>query len=109
MCVSALTNSRPAIDKLKTQGTVDIDTAGQIRLNVLETLADELKARGAGRYSISRADNIIEGYQKTNLKEVLKDYIDGWAGMMTKQDAALEFLEELKDIPRGKPQLMASR
>jgi hypothetical protein len=27
--------------------------------------------------------------------------------MMTKQDAALEFLEELKEIPRGKPQLMA--
>ena len=27
--------------------------------------------------------------------------------MMTKQEAALEFLDELKDIPRGKPQLMA--
>ena len=27
--------------------------------------------------------------------------------MMTKQEAALEFLEELKDIPRGKPQLVA--
>ena len=96
-----------AIEKLKTQGEVDPGTANLIRLNVLETLADDLKARGAGRFAIKRAGNIIEGYQKTNLKEVLKDYIDGWSGMMTKQDAALEFLEELKEIPRNKPQLMA--
>jgi N12 class adenine-specific DNA methylase len=96
-----------AIDKLKAQGEVSPDIASQIRLNVLESLADELKARGAGRFAIQRAEHIIEGYQKTNLKEVLKDYIDGWSGMMTKQDAALEFLDELKEIPRSKPQLIA--
>jgi len=96
-----------AIEKLKTEWEVDPGTANLIRLNVLETLADDLKARGAGRFAIKRAGSIIEGYQKTNLKEVLKDYIDGWSGMMTKQDAALEFLEELKEIPRNKPQLMA--
>lgn len=95
-----------AIEKLKIQGEVEPGTANLIRLNVLETLADDLKARGAGRFAIKRAENIIEGYQKTNLKEVLKDYIDGWTGMITKQDAALEFLEELKEIPRSKAQLM---
>jgi len=95
-----------AIEKLKFQGEVDPGTANLIRLNILETLADDLKARGAGRFAIKRVGNIIEGYQKTNLKEFLKDYIDGWSGMMTKQDAALEFLEELKEIPRNKPQLM---
>ena len=95
-----------AIEKMRGQGSIDVDAAAEIRMNVLETLADDLKARGAGRYSIRRAGHIIEGYQKTNLKEVLKDYIDGWAGMMTKQDAALQFLDELKDIPGGKPELM---
>ena len=96
-----------AIEKLRAQGSVDYDTAQEIRMNVLETLTDDLKARGAGRYAIRRAGHIIEGYQKTNLKEVLKEYIDGWSGMMTKQDAALEFMEELKDIPREKTQLHA--
>ncbi len=96
-----------AITRLRDQGEVDPEGASKIRQNVLEVLADELKARGAGRYAIRRAGHIIEGYQTTNLKEVLKDYIDGWSGMMTKQDAALQFLEELKDIPKSKPQLMA--
>ncbi|RPJ38114.1 MAG: PLxRFG domain-containing protein, partial [Deltaproteobacteria bacterium] len=96
-----------AIDKLRAQGDLPAEIAGLIRMNVLETLADELKARGAGRFAIRRAENIIEGYQKTNLKEVLKDYIDGWSGMITKQEAALEFLDELKMIPRSKPQVMA--
>ena len=96
-----------AIDKLKAQGDLPAEIASLIRMNVLETLADELKARGAGRFAIRRAENIIEGYQKTNLKEVLKDYIDGWSGMITKQEAALEFLDELKEIPRSKPQVMA--
>jgi N12 class adenine-specific DNA methylase len=96
-----------AIEKLKAQGSMETGTANLIRLNVLETLADDLKARGAGRFAIKRAENVIEGYQKTNLKEVLKDYIDGWSGMITKQEAALEFLLELKDIPRSRPQLMA--
>ncbi len=95
-----------AITRLKDQGEVDPDAASQIRMNVLEVLADQLKARGAGRFAIRRAGHIIEGYQVTNLKEVLKDYIDGWSGMMTKQDAALQFLEELKGIPQNKPQLM---
>jgi len=80
-----------AIEKPKTQGEVDPGTANLIRLNFLETLADDLKARGAGRFAIKGAGNIIEGYQKTNLKEVLKDYIDGWSGMITKQEAALAF------------------
>ena len=96
-----------AIDKLKAQGEVPAEIASLIRLNVLETLAEDLKARGAGRFAIRRAENIIEGYQKTNLKEVLKDYIDGWSGMITKQEAALEFLEGLKGFSRSKPQLMA--
>ena len=69
-----------AIDKLKAQGEGDPGTANQIRLNVLESLSDELKARGAGRFAIKRAGHIIEGYRKTNLKEVLKDYaMDGRA------------------------------
>ena len=96
-----------AIDKLKAQGEVPAEIASLIRMNVLETLADDLKARGAGRFAIRRAESIIEGYQKTNLKEVLKDYIDGWSGMITKQEASLEFLEGLKGFSRSKPQLMA--
>ena len=53
-----------AIEKLKTEWEVDPGTANLIRLNVLETLADDLKARGAGRFAIKRAGSIIEGYQK---------------------------------------------
>ena len=67
---------------------MDPELAGQIRLNILESISDALKARGPGRCAMHRAGPIIEGYQ-TNLKEVLKDYIDGWSGMMTKQEAAL--------------------
>ena len=75
-------------DKLKAQGEVDPELAGQICLNILESISDALKAQGPGRYAMHRADHFIEGYQ-TNPKEVLKDYIDGWSGMMTKQEAAL--------------------
>ncbi len=53
-----------AIDRLKDQGEVDPVAASQIRMNVLEVLSDELKARGAGRFAIKRAGHIIEAYPK---------------------------------------------
>lgn len=96
-----------AIDRLKGRGDVDPAEANQIRANILEVLSEDLKARGAGKFSIRRSKDVIKGYKEEDLKKVLKDYIDGWSGMVTKQDAAMQFLSDLKEISRGKPRLMA--
>jgi hypothetical protein len=67
-----------AIDKLKAQGEVDPGVASQIRLNILESLSDELKARRC-RFAIKRAVTSSR-VPETNLKEVLYDCVmDGRA------------------------------
>ncbi|MCX5914200.1 MAG: PLxRFG domain-containing protein, partial [Deltaproteobacteria bacterium] len=94
-----------SIEELKRKGTIPPEWAEGLRFQILYELSDQFKARGAARHFIHRADFLIGGYKTTGLNEVLNDYISGWSGMITKQDAAGEFLEAMKGIPADKPKL----
>jgi hypothetical protein len=98
-----LTNN--SIEELKRKGTIPTEWADAMKYQILYELSDQFKARGAARHFIHRADYLIGGYKTTGLNQVLNDYISGWAGMITKQDAAGEFLEAMKGIPKDKPKL----
>lgn len=75
-----------------------VDVFEQIRQAGLQSLTNHLKARGAMQRSIKRSEDLIEGYQETDLQRVLLDYITSMSGLMTKQVAASEAMELLSTI-----------
>lgn len=76
----------------------EVDVFEQIRQAGLQSLTNHLKARGAMQRSIKRSEDLIEGYQETDLQRVLLDYITSMSGLMTKQVAASEAMEVLSTI-----------
>lgn len=88
-----------SISSVKEHGGMTDEQANDLRSSLANSLADTLMARGASARMIKRAKYPIEGYQTTDLKQVLQNYITGYAGMETKQDAAYEFMKALSDIP----------
>jgi hypothetical protein len=96
-----------AISQLKMNTEMGEGMANDIRKSLLTTISDELKARGFGKHSIKRKANPILGYEENGLKRVLSDYITGYTGIEAKQDAAIDFFEILKEIPKSKTQLFA--
>jgi hypothetical protein len=75
-----------------------VDVFEQIRQAGLQSLTNHLKARGAMQRSIKRSEDLIEGYQETDLQRVLLDYITSMSGLMTKQVAASEAMELMSTI-----------
>lgn len=71
------------------------------RQMLLQAISDEMNQRGFGKHRLSRQvayddDNKIRtilGYKETDLKNVLKNYITGYAGMETKQLAAIKYTD----------------
>lgn len=76
----------------------EVDVFEQIRQAGLQSLTNHLKARGAMQRSIKRSEDLIEGYQETDLQRVLLDYITSMSGLMTKQVAASEAMELMSTI-----------
>jgi hypothetical protein len=76
----------------------EVNVFEQIRQAGLQSLTNHLKARGAMQRSIKRSEDLIEGYQETDLQRVLLDYITSMSGLMTKQVAASEAMELLSTI-----------
>jgi len=76
----------------------EVNVFEQIRQAGLQSLTNHLKARGAMQRSIKRSEDLIEGYQETDLQRVLLDYITSMSGLMTKQVAASEAMELMSTI-----------
>ena len=94
-----------SIQGVKKEGQITEQQALELRHQLSQSLAEMLLARGSGARMIKRSKNLIGGYQTDQLQQVLKNYIVGYMGMETKQDAAYEFLERLGDVPKNQPQL----
>jgi hypothetical protein len=77
-----------------------INISDQIRDAGLQTIADQFKMRGAMKSSIHRSQKYgtIKGYDETDLHRVLLNYISAMSGIMTKQSAAYDFMNLMKDI-----------
>lgn len=94
-----------AISTVKKEGALDPDLAINLRGALSVAVAESLMQRGAGARMMKRSKHIIEGYATTGLQQVLKNYIVGYIGMETKQDAAYDFMEGLSEVPKNHPTL----
>lgn len=95
-----------SISNLKVRGTYfnekgeKIDIQEQLRDAGLQSIADQFKKRGAMKASIHRSQKygVIKGYDETDLSRVLLNYISSMSGLMTKQAAAADFMDLMKDV-----------
>jgi hypothetical protein len=102
-----------AIESMKGKGQTIINKKGE-KIDVSEQLrqaghlaiAKQFQSRGFGRHMTHRQWNVIKGYEENNLQRVLFNYMGGMAGIMTKQVAASDFLEMMKDVKE--PELFKS-
>ncbi len=104
-----------AISELQAKGEIDIDMAGKLSDQILQSVSDTMRARGAAASGISRnvlkweRSPVTQGYIRTNMRDVINGYVSGFHGMQTKIQFSLEALQILKDIKdRGdQPQMYA--
>ncbi|MFA5753596.1 MAG: PLxRFG domain-containing protein, partial [Bacteroidales bacterium] len=90
-----------AVTSIKeTKNFVDGPILNDLKASVIHAVANEMKARGFGRSLISRKLRHIEGYKTTDIQKITVDYITGMTGMITKQEAALNAYDILKEIPK---------
>lgn len=94
-----------ALDKLSSKEAITEKESEELSNAIFEAVSDVMKARGAGMSSIERrlvlSDNEwknIEGYKKTDLRDTIDSYIHGYYGMQTKYNAAMSYMEVLKNI-----------
>jgi hypothetical protein len=88
-----------AINAIKTKGKIDEVAGDEIRKIMLDAISDEMNQRGFGKHRLHRQVALddegkirtVLGYKETGLKDVLKNYITGYAGMETKQLAAIAY------------------
>jgi len=92
-----------ALNAVKTKGKIDEVAGDEIRRIMLEAISDEMNQRGFGKHRLHRQVafddegkiRTVLGYKETGLKDVLKNYITGYAGMETKQLAAIAYTDLL--------------
>lgn len=94
-----------SIDKLKAGEQIPEATHEGLRNALAQSVGEMLLARGAGAHQIHRNPRLIEGYKTTGLKEVLMNYITGYMGAETKQEAAFDFMDSLQAVPKDQPKL----
>jgi hypothetical protein len=100
-----------AMEHLKVKGIRDISgkfigadgqetsVLDEIKNAGYEAIANQFKSRGAMRSTIHRGKgDLISGFSETNLDNVLLNYMGSMAGLMTKQTAAMDALELLKNV-----------
>jgi hypothetical protein len=101
-----------AITKIKNQGVIGSELADGLSESMYESIADIFKARGAGQHSISRQftkweqhktmlGGSIEDYDQT-----LSGYVNGYYGMTSKFNLAMESMKIMRDeklMPQNLP------
>jgi hypothetical protein len=89
-----------AIGRVRATRGVDPDTLKKIKGTMVQAIANELKSRGFGKAAIRRKWALIRGYETTGLQSVVRDYVTGFTGMSSKQEASFDFLDLLKGVDR---------
>jgi hypothetical protein len=73
-----------AINKAAATQEITKEEASALRNKILQSTAEVLMARGAGKHQIRRAQYLIEGYDTENTIDAFHDYMTGTAGMLSK-------------------------
>lgn len=71
---------------------------------VLDEVNKQIMIRGFGRHGISREKTQIEGYRDDDYVSVLKEYISGMAGWLSKMQYAVEVNREAERISAANPE-----
>jgi len=90
-----------AVEKAQKIRNMSQDDADVISHEIISALQGEIAARGAGRAFLKRSDHYIEGFQNTDIPNVLIGHTSGMLGMMTKAHYALKGIRALRDIPKA--------
>jgi hypothetical protein len=99
-----------ALAKLRHDKTLSPEQADELSQAVLENISDAMKSRGAASSSIAR--NILKwekhafakGYMEENFVDIIDSYTSGYYGMHTKFDAAMKYVEAIREIPNDQAQ-----
>lgn len=101
VAVEALLNQ--AFDRAGVTGKMSVEQWQSLKHEVFQEIAKEIMAQGFGRHGISREANMIEGYDDTDYQTVLKEYISGMSGWLSKMRFAIETTSAAKDISKANP------
>lgn len=85
-----------AIDRAAKTREITKEEAAALRNKILQSTAEVLMARGAGRHQIRRAEYLIEGYDAENTVDAFHDYMTGAAGMLSKARYAYDQFEHFR-------------
>ncbi|OPY78078.1 MAG: hypothetical protein A4E65_02436 [Syntrophorhabdus sp. PtaU1.Bin153] len=89
-----------AISRVRNAKDVSPEMLTNIKSSLVTAISNELKARGFAQHAIRRQWRLIKGYETAGLQKVVRDYVTGFTGMSTKQEASIDFLDLLKGIDR---------
>jgi len=81
------------------------DNWDDLKQPLFEAMTEVLQSRGWGSRQIRRQAETVKGYKETGLQNVLRDYISGFSGMVSKQTAAKDYLEFMSDKGSIDPKL----
>lgn len=101
VAVEALLNQ--AFDRAGVTGKMSVEQWQSLKHEVFQEIAKEIMAQGFGRHGISREATLIEGYEDTDYQTVLKEYISGMSGWLSKMRFAIETTSAAKDISKADP------
>jgi hypothetical protein len=101
VAVEALLNQ--AFDRAGVTGKMSVEQWQSLKDEVFQQIAKEIMAQGFGRHGISREATLIEGYDDTDYQTVLKEYISGMSGWLSKMRFAIETTAAAKDISKADP------
>jgi N12 class adenine-specific DNA methylase len=101
VAVEALLNQ--AFDRAGVTGKMSVEQWQSLKHEVFQEIAKEIMAQGFGRHGISRETTLIEGYDDADYQTVLKEYISGMSGWLSKMRFAIETTSAAKDISKANP------
>jgi hypothetical protein len=91
-----------AIEKAQEAGTIENGEA--VQEAVLQSLSEEIAARGFARHRIARQENLVEGYDDTDYLKTLAGHVSGMSGWITKAKFAVQAARAAQGIPKDRPQ-----
>lgn len=100
LALEALVNN--AFDKAGIFKTKDVDVAAMKRA-VMEELSKEIMAQGFSRHGISREKHLVEGYRDDDYQSVLKEFVSGMSGWLSKMQYAVEVTREADTFSQSDP------
>lgn len=90
-----------AINKATDSGIVENPLG--LQRQILEEMSNQISARGFGRHSLHRSEELIEGFEEENVPALLEQFVAGEAGWLSKAEFAMRANKAVSEIPEDAP------